>query len=70
VYHYELVAELPDASESKPLSLNDKWKRMEEAVRKVATNTNGYAGKQVGKEWFDEECEKVQGSKINSVQQI
>jgi hypothetical protein len=36
---------------------------MEEAVQKVATNTIGYTRKQAGKEWFDEECEKVNEEK-------
>jgi hypothetical protein len=36
---------------------------MEEAVRKVAKNTIGYTRKQAGKEWFDEECKKVNDEK-------
>jgi hypothetical protein len=40
---------------------NDKWRRIEEAVRKVATI--GYIQKQAGKEWFDEECKKVNEEK-------
>jgi hypothetical protein len=36
---------------------------MEEAVRKIATNTIGYTRKQAGKEWFDEECEKANEEK-------
>jgi hypothetical protein len=34
-----------------------------EAVRKVAKNTIGYTRKQAGKEWVDEECEKVNEKK-------
>jgi hypothetical protein len=60
---HELEAELSGASEPEPLSLNDKWRRMEEAVWKVATNTIGYTRKQVEKQWFDEECEKVNEEK-------
>jgi hypothetical protein len=55
--------ELSDTSEPERLSLDNKWKRMEEAVGKVATNTIGYTRKQVRKEWFDEECEKVNEDK-------
>jgi hypothetical protein len=46
---------------------------MEETDRKVATNTIGYTRKQAGKEWFDEECEKVneeQGLILFQVAQI
>jgi hypothetical protein len=63
VYRHELEAELSGASEPEPLSLNDKWRRMEEAVQKVATNTIDYTRKQAEKEWFDEECEKVNEEK-------
>jgi hypothetical protein len=35
--------------------VDDKKKRMEEAVREVATNTILYTRKQAGKEWFDDE---------------
>jgi hypothetical protein len=61
VYHHELEAELPGASEPGSLSLDNKWKRKEEAVRKGATNTIGYTQNQAEKVWFDEECEKVNG---------
>jgi hypothetical protein len=40
MYHHELEAEQSDASEAEPLSLDDKWKQMEETVGKVAINTN------------------------------
>jgi hypothetical protein len=63
MYRHELEAELSAASEPEPLSLNDKWRWMEEAVRKVATNTIGYTRKQAGTELFDEECEKVNEEK-------
>jgi hypothetical protein len=63
MYRHELEAELSGASEPEPLNLNDKWRQMEVAVRKVATNTIGYTRKQAGKEWFDEECEKVNEEK-------
>jgi hypothetical protein len=38
---------------------------MEEAVRKVATNTIGNTRIQVRKECFDEECEKMNEEKNN-----
>jgi hypothetical protein len=63
MYRHELEAELLGASEPKQLCLNDKWRRMEEAVRKVATNTIGYTRKRARKVWFDEECEKVNEEK-------
>jgi hypothetical protein len=40
-----------------------KVKQIAEAVRKFAINTIGYARKQAGKEWFDEECEQVNEEK-------
>jgi hypothetical protein len=45
MYRHELEDELSGASDPEPLSLNDKWKRMEEAVRKVATKIIGYTRK-------------------------
>jgi hypothetical protein len=39
--------------------LDDKYKRKEKVVRKVATNTIGYTQKQAVKEWFAEEFEKM-----------
>jgi hypothetical protein len=43
--------------------LDDKWKRTETALRKVAENTIGYTRKQAVNEWFDEECEVVNEEK-------
>jgi hypothetical protein len=37
MYRYELEAELSGVSESAPPSLDDKWKRIEIAVREGAT---------------------------------
>jgi hypothetical protein len=34
-------------------------KKLEETIQRVATNTIGYTRKQANKEWFDEECAKV-----------
>jgi hypothetical protein len=63
MYRHELEAELSSASEPEPLILNEKWRQMEEAVRKIATNTIRYTQKQAGKEWFDEACEMVNEEK-------
>jgi hypothetical protein len=63
IYRHEVEAELSGGSEPGPVSLNDKWKRMEEAVREEMTNTISYTRKQAGKEWFDEECENVNEEK-------
>jgi hypothetical protein len=43
--------------------LDDKWKRTETALRKVAENTIGYTRKQAVNESFDEECEVVNEEK-------
>jgi hypothetical protein len=45
------------------LALDDKWKRTETALRKVAENTIGYTRKQALNEWFDEECGVVNEEK-------
>jgi hypothetical protein len=38
-------------------------KKLEETTQRVATNTIGYTRKQANKEWFDEECAKVNDKK-------
>jgi hypothetical protein len=45
------------------LSLDEKWRKLEETIQRVATNTIGYTKKQANKEWFDEECAKVNEEK-------
>jgi hypothetical protein len=50
MYSHELEAELSGASEPESMSLDEKWKRLEEAVRKIATII-GSIRKQSGKEW-------------------
>ena len=62
-YRDELETGLQGAPEPESLSLNDKWKRMETAIRKVAENTIGYTRKQATNEWFDEECRVVNEEK-------
>jgi hypothetical protein len=41
--------------------LDEKCKKLEEIIQRVATNTIGY--NQTNKEWFDEECAKVNEEK-------
>jgi hypothetical protein len=38
--------------------LDEKCKKLEETIHRVATNTIGYTRKQANKEWFDEQCAK------------
>jgi hypothetical protein len=46
-----------------PLSLDEKCKKLEEKIQRVAINTVGYTRKQATKEWFDEECAKINEEK-------
>jgi hypothetical protein len=39
--------------------LDEKCKKLEETIQRVATNTIGYTRKQANKEWFDKECAMV-----------
>jgi hypothetical protein len=43
--------------------LDEKCKKLEETIQRVATNTIGYTIKQANKEWFDEEFAKVNEEK-------
>jgi hypothetical protein len=45
-------------TQSEPLSLDDKWKLVEEAVQKVAIILATHETK-AEKEWFDKECKKL-----------
>jgi hypothetical protein len=38
--------------------LDEKCKKLEETIQRLAKNTIGYTRKQANKEWFDEECAK------------
>jgi hypothetical protein len=49
--------------QAQPLSLDEKYKQLEEIIQRVATNTIGYTIKQENKEWFDEQCAKVNEEK-------
>jgi hypothetical protein len=42
------------ASGYQPLSLDEKCKKLEETIQRVAKNTIGYRRKQANKEWFNE----------------
>jgi hypothetical protein len=56
-YYDELESELQGV-QAQPLSLDKKYKKLEETIQRLATNTIGYTRKQAYKEWFDEECAK------------
>jgi hypothetical protein len=43
--------------------LDEKCKKLEETIQRVAKNTIGYTRKQANKEWFDEECAEVNEEK-------
>jgi hypothetical protein len=43
--------------------LDEKCKKLEETIQRVVTNTIGYTSKQANKDWFDEECAKVNEEK-------
>jgi hypothetical protein len=49
--------------QAQPLSLDEKCKKLEKTIQRVATNTIGYPRKQAYKEWFDEECAEVNEEK-------
>jgi hypothetical protein len=51
--------ELESELQAQPLSLDEKCKKLEETIQRVATNTISYTRKQANKEWFDQECAKV-----------
>jgi hypothetical protein len=65
-YYDELKSELQGV-QAQPLSLDEKCKKLEETIQRVATNTIGYTRKQANKEWFGEECAAVNGEK-NAIQ--
>jgi hypothetical protein len=57
-FYDELESEL-QGMQPQPLSFDEKCKKLEETIQRLATNTIGYTRKQAYKEWFDEECAKV-----------
>jgi hypothetical protein len=61
-YYDELKSEFQGV-QAQPLRLDEKCKKLEETIKRVATNTIGYTRKQTNKEWFDEECAKVNEKK-------
>jgi hypothetical protein len=60
-YYDELESELQGV-QTQPLSLDAKCRKLEETIQRVAINTIG-PRKQANKEWFDEECTKVNEEK-------
>jgi hypothetical protein len=61
-YYDELEAALQGV-QAQPLSLDEKCKKQEETIQRVATNIIGYTRKQTYKKWFNEECAKVNEEK-------
>jgi hypothetical protein len=61
-YYDELKSELQGV-QAQPLSLDEKCKKLEETIQRVATNNIGYTRKQANKEWLEEECAKVNEEK-------
>jgi hypothetical protein len=49
--------------QAQPLRLDEKCKKLEQKIQRVATNTTGYTKKQANKKWFDEECAEVNEEK-------
>jgi hypothetical protein len=43
--------------------MDEKCKKLEETIQRVATSTIGYTRKKANKEWFDEECAEVNEEK-------
>jgi hypothetical protein len=61
-YYDELESEL-EGVQAQPLGLDERCKKLEETIQRVAANTIGYTRKQAYKEWFDEECAEVNEEK-------
>jgi hypothetical protein len=61
--HYDELDSDFQGVQVQPLSLDEKCKRLEETIQRVVTNTIGYTRKQSNKEWFDQECAKVNEEK-------
>jgi hypothetical protein len=56
-YYDELESELQGV-QAQPLSFDEKCKKLEETIQRVAANTIVYTRKPAIKEWFDEESAK------------
>jgi hypothetical protein len=61
-YYDELESEVQDVQVPQ-LSLDEKCKKLEETIKRVAKNTISYTRKQANKKWSDEECAKVNEEK-------
>jgi hypothetical protein len=62
-YYDELEYKLQGVIQAQPLNLDEQSKKQEETIQRVARNTIGYTRKQTNKEWFNEECAKVNEEK-------
>jgi hypothetical protein len=62
LYYDELESEL-QGGQAQPLSLDEKCKKLEETIQRVTTNIIGFTRKQANKEWFHEECTKLNEEK-------
>jgi hypothetical protein len=62
-YYDELESGLQGV-QARPLSLDEKCKKLKEPIQREATNTISHTRKQVNKEGFDEECAKVNEEKM------
>jgi hypothetical protein len=49
--------------------LDEKCKKLEETIQRIATNTIGYTKKQANKEWFGQECAKEGNKEKNAARQ-
>jgi hypothetical protein len=69
-YYDELESELQGVQAQPPLSLDEKSKKLEVTIQRVATNTIGYKRrKQTNKEWFNEECATVNVEKNAAIRE-
>jgi hypothetical protein len=66
-YYDKLESEL-EGVQAHPRSLDEKCKKLEETIQRVATITIGYTKKQANKEWFDEECVEVNEARERAIQ--
>jgi hypothetical protein len=51
--YYDELESVLQGVQAQPLSLDEKCKKLEEIIQRVATNNIGYTRKQANKEWFD-----------------
>jgi DNA segregation ATPase FtsK/SpoIIIE-like protein len=61
-YYEEFESELQGV-QAQPLSLDERFKKLEETIQRVAKNNISYTRKEANKELFDEECAMVNEEK-------